>query len=287
MTTDLTTTTSTFAPAVVEAKKQYAQALAASGLLPDAYVRNPANVLVAVEYGEALGLKPMQAITGINVIKGRPALSAQMMSSLVRQAGHKLRVKETSPTSVTATLIRKDDPDAPFVVVWDREKAQAAGLWGQRGPWTSYPAQMLANRAISEVCRKGAAECLSGLVYTPEEVENLGAAPGVSGEDGSALSVPPAEVSQPAPEPDGRERVTAFIADLLTQAGCETSTAPVIYEMAAEAGVTGSPDAVRAWMHQAKDAGILPLTYTAETVEETTGQGVQDEIVIDGEEAQA
>lgn len=147
--------------------------------------------------------------------------------------------------------------------------------------WAKMPTTMIGKCAESLALRKACPLDLSDL-YTDAEMAQADS-------ERAARAPQPRRQPQPEPQPapdQARDRVTAYIADLLTQAGCETSTAPVIYEMAAEAGVTGSPDEVRAWMHQAKDAGILPLTYTAETVEETAGQGVQDEIVIeDGEQA--
>ena len=118
----------------------------------------------------ALGIPAIQALNSIAVINGRATLSADLMAAVVRRAGHRLRVREDGPESVTATLIRADDPDGAFTATWTREKATRAGLWGNRGPWTQYPTQMLRARAITEVCRQGASDALMGLVYTPEEL---------------------------------------------------------------------------------------------------------------------
>lgn len=153
----------------IAARMDYAKTLAASGLIPQHYQRQPANVLVAIETGMALGIPPIQALSSIAVIKGKATMSADLMSAIVRRAGHKLRVVERDG-AVTVTLIRRDDPDGPFTVTWDQAKAQRAGLWGQRGPWTQYPSQMLRARAITEVCRQGASDALMGVIYTPEEM---------------------------------------------------------------------------------------------------------------------
>lgn len=161
-------------PGAVQARMQYAKALAASGLLPQHFRGQPANVLIAVEYGAALGIPPMTAINGVAVINGKPSMSSDLMASMVRRAGHRLRVTESEDgKSVTAVLIRSDDPDFEFKATWDEATARQAGLWGNKGPWTQYPRQMLRARAISEVCRQGASDALSGVIYTPEE---LGAA---------------------------------------------------------------------------------------------------------------
>lgn len=155
--------------AAIAARMDYAKTLAASGLIPQHYQRQPANVLVAIETGLALGIPPIQALSSIAVIKGKATMSADLMSAIVRRAGHKLRVVEHDG-AVTVTLIRRDDPEGAFTVTWDQVKAQRAGLWGQRGPWTQYPSQMLRARAITEVCRQGASDALMGVIYTPEEM---------------------------------------------------------------------------------------------------------------------
>lgn len=169
--TELSIREDSLSPEAVQARMQYAQALASSNLLPDAYKRQPANVLLAIEMGQALGIKPIAAINGISVIKGKPALSADLMATVVRNAGHKLRIEEKG-MAVKATLIRKDDPDFEFTAIWDKAKATLAGLWGSKGPWSQYPQQMLRSRAITEVCRQGASECLYGAIYSPEELQS-------------------------------------------------------------------------------------------------------------------
>lgn len=187
-------------------RMNYAKALAAASLLPSQYRGQPANVLLAMEYGDALGLSAIAAIQGVNVIDGKPTASAQLIGALVRRAGHRLRV-ETSPdgTSARATIIRADDPDFPFTCVWSMERAQAAGLAG-KGAWRTYPEAMLKARAITEVARDACPEVLSGVAYTPEE---LGA------DDGGpvATAVTSATWETPEPAPPGVDADTGEIVD--------------------------------------------------------------------------
>lgn len=274
-TTDLTNATSLQLMTVAE-KIEYAKILAAATLLPDAYRQHPENIFAAVEYGRALGLEAMEALQRINVIKGRPSLSSDTMAMLVRRAGHKLRIQQHDDGSVTASIIRADDPDFEFKVTWNEERARRAGLWGQRGPWTQYPEQMLRNRAVSEVCRQAASDALAGLIYTPEEVESIG------------TTHAPQPTQQPAPQPgvlegEQRQRVLSEIKGMLAKADCDTSTAPVIYEMAVEAGAAGSPDALRAWMRQAWREHALPLVHLGEV--EAEDQAEQP--TLDGEVVEA
>jgi len=155
----------------------YAQAVVArpeggaQSLLPAAYRGNPANVLIAMGLGQALGLTPAQALYDIYVVNGRPSPSANLLAGLVRRAGHKLRI-DGDATRCTATLIRSDDPDAPFDATWTIDQARAAGLAG-KDTWKQYPAAMLRARAISEVVRMGASEVILGMEYSAEEMRDI------------------------------------------------------------------------------------------------------------------
>lgn len=149
-------------------KIQYAKAMADSNLLPRHYQRQPANLLIALEYAEAFGISPINAISSVFVIDGKPSASADLIAALVRRAGHKLRVTGDD-TTATATIIRADDPDFEYTATWDMAKAKQANLTG-KGTWKSYPAALLRARAITEVARMGASDALFGVIYTPEEV---------------------------------------------------------------------------------------------------------------------
>lgn len=195
----------------LQERADYIARLAPSTILPTAYRGNAANAFVAAETGAALGLEPLQALASIAVINGRATLSSDLMAAVIRRAGHTLRIVENSPESVTATLIRADDKKFEFTVTWDKDKATKAGLWGQKGPWSQYPTQMLRARAITEVARQGASEALMGMIYSPEdfgatitdtgeviEAEVIDEAPAKSA-PAAAKPKPAAAPSQPAP----------------------------------------------------------------------------------------
>lgn len=150
---------------------EHAKIVAQSTLIPAEYRGKPADIVWAMDIGDALGVPYTQVMQSMVVARGKMTMSADLMGAVVRRAGHKLRLHEDGD-SVTADLIRADDPDYEFTVTWDKAKAQAAGLWGSRGPWQQYPRQMLRARAITEVCRQGASDALAGTVYTPEEMES-------------------------------------------------------------------------------------------------------------------
>lgn len=155
-------------PALVDSEMRLAKALATSELVPRAYRGKPANVLLAINLGRSLGLEPAVALTSVQVIDGQPSLSAQAQAALVRRAGHKLRIVGDD-TTATATIIRSDDPEYEHKATWTIDRATKAGLAG-RGAWRTYPAAMLAARAITEVVRLAASDVLLGVAYTAEEL---------------------------------------------------------------------------------------------------------------------
>lgn len=163
----------------LDERMRYAQTIASAGaLIPTGLFENgapsPGKVLLVMETGAMLGIHPVAALQGVHVIEGKATLSPALMSAVVRRAGHVLRVETLGSVAdatftATATLIRNDDPDHPFVVSWNLERAKRAGLAG-KGPWNKYFEAMAKARAISEVCREGATDALMGVGYVPEEL---------------------------------------------------------------------------------------------------------------------
>lgn len=171
--------------ATLPEKMQYAKALAFSGMLPEQYRKQPANVLWAVEYGETIGISPMAAITGVHMIEGKPTASAALISGLVRRAGHRLRSGYDPKTRTGwAEIVRNDDPDYTFRSEWDLDRAIEAELVqvgpngqliakdskGRSKPWKKFYPSMTKARATTEVARDACEEVLFGLHYTPEEL---------------------------------------------------------------------------------------------------------------------
>lgn len=155
-------------PATYNVLKQQAREIAKSGLAPKG-VSTAEKVLVIAMKGAEIGIPPMQALSHIHVIDGKPTMSAELMAALVQRAGHKLRVIETTAERCTVEGERLDDPGHPSRLTWSMDDAKRAGVGG-KGPWRSYPAAMLRARAISALCRFQFADVLAGVSYVPEEL---------------------------------------------------------------------------------------------------------------------
>lgn len=151
----------------------FAKAVCQSDIIPTVYRGKPANILVAVGYGAPLGLTPMQSLQDISVINGKPTASASFIASHVRMAGHKLRInKDEKALSVTATIVRSDDPDYPISVTRDKAWAQQMGLLNKDN-YRKQPLTMLTWRAITAVAREACPEILYGVQYSPDELHDL------------------------------------------------------------------------------------------------------------------
>lgn len=189
MSTTEIATTEQHSTASLSDRMTYAKALAAASLLPSAYQNRPADVLVAIETGDQLGIGTMAAIQSIHVIDGKPTFGASLMSALVRRAGHRLRVTGDD-THAVAEIVRSDDAEFTFRSEWTMDRARQAGLLG-KGNWKKFPASMLKARAISEVCRDACPDVFLGPVYVPEE---LGAEVDA---DGDPIGQPQPQSQQP------------------------------------------------------------------------------------------
>ena len=205
----MSTEITTYVRATLAEKRDYVQTIAQAGeLLPKGLwsnVRNPdtnvmeqrpspGKVMLVVETGIMLGVHPMAALQGIDVIEGHPTIKPALMSALIRQAGHSLRIRQTGSVrggdlAVTTTLIRSDDPDFPYEYTWtpqdavdagllDSYQPNAEGLWQPRArskdgnpkPWELYTARLCRWRSLSDAASAGAEDVLMGLHYTAEEL---------------------------------------------------------------------------------------------------------------------
>jgi hypothetical protein len=145
-----------------------AKSIAGSILLPDALKREP-DVIMAVIAGLELGLPPMASLRGINVIKGRPCLTAATMVAVVlgRGVAEYFECVEDLPDSVTYETKRAGGKN-PQRATWTLDDAKRAQLSGDN--WHKYPSDMLHARCMARLARRVYPDLLAG-IYTPDEIE--------------------------------------------------------------------------------------------------------------------
>ncbi len=190
---------------------EFAAVLSDSSIVPKDFMGKPGNVLVAIQWGMELGLKPMQAMQNIAVINGRPALWGDAVIALVRASVLCEYVHETmSEDGATAICQVKRRGEAEQVRTFSMADANQAGLAGKQGPWSQYPKRMLQMRARAFALRDVFPDVLKGVPIA----EEIGDYP--EEKDITPRNATPAQIAQAAlPKPAERDdRLLNIIADL-------------------------------------------------------------------------
>ena len=132
----------------------------------------PEAILACIYLGREIGLGPMQSISMIDVIDGRPSLSAELMNARIRAEGHSIQIVDLSPTGATIRGKRADNGDeATFS--FTAEHAERAGLLKGRN-YTSYPEAMYLARATSALARFLFPDVFAAThAYAPEDLGGM------------------------------------------------------------------------------------------------------------------
>lgn len=105
-------------------------------------------------YARELGLPPMQCLFGgMHNIQGKIELSARLMNSMIRKAGHRIEIVESSDTKCTLKGVRKDTKEVSSIS-FSIEDAKRAGIYREGSGWTKWPSDMLFARALSRLARR-------------------------------------------------------------------------------------------------------------------------------------
>jgi hypothetical protein len=156
----------------------------------------------------------MTSLRGIDVIEGKPSLTAQMLAARILAAGHRIEWKHLADDRVTVRIERGDGL-SEAEATWTMRDAQRAGLAGKK-VWQQYPRQMLRARALTECAGLVCPDVALGLDVEVAHEETPAPAPvtvaanvqripaPVADEDGVVVEPEPevveAEVVEPAPE---------------------------------------------------------------------------------------
>ncbi len=163
-----------FAESDMKTCMKMAEMMSISDLVPKDFKQKPGNILLAVQMGSEVGLKPMQALQNVAVINGRPCLWGDAVMAVIQSSGLLESFDETfNKGTMTATCVAKrKDIEHPYTAEFSKEDAEKAGLWSKTGPWKTYPKRMLALRARGFCMRNGFADVLGGF-HVAEEIRDL------------------------------------------------------------------------------------------------------------------
>lgn len=182
-----------FSPRNFDDGWRQAQALARSTLVPKGLrganlEETTANVMVALMWGNEVGVSPVQSMFSINVIHGRPSMAAALKVGLVKQAPECLYFQciETTAQQATWETHRKGNPK-PSRLTFTAAQAQRAGLLnrdtrsGQDDNWTKWTETMLRWRAGAMLADAEYPDVTRGLgtqdERPPEDAEPVSAIP--------------------------------------------------------------------------------------------------------------
>lgn len=180
-------------PSTLRERMAYARSLASSALIPkafrsgrggdDGFRETTANVLLAVELGNTLGLSPLQALCQVNVVEGKPGLGAEGQLAQVLKAGHDLYVDEERSDRTRATVVaQRAGSERVHTITYTLDDAVAAGLVrivegrpfarsqsNKPLPWETSTPDMLVWRAITRACKRVFPDVTGGLTAVDDE----------------------------------------------------------------------------------------------------------------------
>lgn len=146
---------------------ELAKVLASGGLVGRGM--KPETIFTVILLGAELGITPLAALRNINVIDGKPALSADCMAALcMRSAQCKYFVLVSSDDKRAIYETLRLGYQKPVRLEFTFEQATRAGVTGKDN-WRKYPAAMLRARCITAIARTVYPDIVSGL-YNPEEL---------------------------------------------------------------------------------------------------------------------
>jgi hypothetical protein len=220
--------------------KEIAQMAIKSGLLPSA-IRTPEAAMIIALKGFELGLPPMVAFSHINVIQGKPAMSAEIMLASIYKAHPKatIIIEERSETKCILKAARPGvDKLATFE--WNLDRARKMELLNKDN-WKKQPGTMMFWRCITEMKRAIFPEVLMGIDYTADELEDIKdvtplAPRSVNAEVTEAIAQPKS-IKNFAPQTP--EEAKAMNADILDRRQSEQKQEEIV-----EAEIKGEPEVI-------------------------------------------
>ena len=147
--------------------REVAQAFKQSGLFPD--LKSEAEAYVKVLAGQEMGIGPMASMSGINVIQGKPTLSANLLAAQVkRHPAYDYFVLAHSNDCCRIEFKQRGETIGVSEFTMDDAK-QAGVARGQN--WNKYPKAMLFARALTQGVRWYCPDVTAGSpAYVPEEL---------------------------------------------------------------------------------------------------------------------
>lgn len=193
-------------PKTLDEAMAFAKLIADSDLVPEGYKGSPGNVMIAIQMGFEIGLKPLQALQNITVINGRPCVWGDALPAIAyasKQVEDFREDLDLATMTATCQIKRKGQP-TPIIRTFSQADATKAGLWGKvnrdgsPSTWAKYPKRMLQMRARAFAIRDGFADYLKGLSVAEEQLD----VEPVNQVEALPAPAMPKRISETKPEPE-------------------------------------------------------------------------------------
>ena len=155
---------------------RFAMAVSKSGIAPRG-LQKPEQILVAIEYGAELGLRPMQSLATVMVVNGRATLYGDGMLAVAQASGLLVDINETvegNPKDLdkmaATCVVKRQGRPTPSRCTFSWADAKQAGLTGS-DTYKKFPGRMLKARARAFALRDAFPDVLCGVMSTDEAAD--------------------------------------------------------------------------------------------------------------------
>jgi len=128
------------------------------------------GIYAVVEMAKSVGVDPLQALNGgMYFVRGKVEMSALMMNTLIRSAGHSITKDKRSDETVCILHGKRSDTGDTWVESFSLKDAENARLLNNP-TWKMYTKDMLFARALSRLARQLFPDVIKGC-YVQGEIE--------------------------------------------------------------------------------------------------------------------
>jgi hypothetical protein len=153
--------------------KEVARLFAASSQFKDVQANNPAQAFTKMMIGRDMKIPMTRALVDVQMIQGKPTLSANLMAGMIKASG-KYRFKKVVHTDQECSIEVFERVDGQWeslgVSSFTMKDAQTAKLT-TNPTWQKFPKNMLFSRVISNIAKQECGDVFLGSVYTPDELD--------------------------------------------------------------------------------------------------------------------
>jgi len=157
---------------ILREPKALGEVFAESGMFSD--TKTAAQAVVKILAGKELGLSPIESMNSLYMVNGKIAVSAKIISSLIKKSGkYDYRIETLTETECTIAFYSLDGSSEVEIgkSTFTFKDAARAGLVNKDN-WKNYPRNMLFARALSNGARWYCPDSTSSF-YSIDELEGI------------------------------------------------------------------------------------------------------------------